>query len=884
MNRRKKVGQLHQMVRELNASATWAILPSALEGLSPALAQSVEIGEALPAPIHAAMGRSSSNDGPPEMLGDIAVIPITGMIRTNVDMWSEWGFGTALPDIRSKISQAVESPKVKGILLYVDSPGGQAAGNEELSAEIFAARDKKPICTYSPFLMASAAYYLGSAASSVYVGKTATVGSIGVIIVHSQWTDPTVKFEVVRYGQNKAQGNPYEPLGEKGRAELQKLADSLGQMFDASVARNRNVSQETVSSRFGSGSVFVGQQAVQRGLADGVASSLDEVLAMFGNQAKTKRTTFAAAAPSVAASLPSLAPAAEFLAESRSQISLDGSGSAAPHFAATVQEESKMNPKIKAALFARGLIAALDAADAVCEAAVNAFFAGRGSDRPKTDEETLATLNGTAQAKTIDASAAPPKTDDKPAANVEAAHKREMEEARVAAKVSERQRVADITARGELLGKTQAEIAAAIATDQTPQQVADAWLMARKNDPGNKPLGVSITVEESGQKAFAKDTIDAFCIRLGLNVDKPSAEAVRRGRAGITLTHAAKQSLELCGHKLDPYADNEQIAKEAISLERGENTRVLAGDESPYNRPSSFPNLLSALANKLYDEGLARAQPTYQAWTGTIMGDLADLKPAPIVARSTPYKMDEVVGDEDFKQFSLSEEILSSIQVRRFGNAFGWTPTLVANDDLGAFAENVLGLGMMAELTVNRLCLDVLTGNPYLLDTYQLIDGTSHSNDITSGAGAPTTAQWTSMQNKVAAQTPVGGRGYIREPLSVVLVPPQLREAALQVFAGFGSVPEIKNPATDANVNIYRGTAQVVVEPELQASSATAWYGFCNPATAAAVVRAYFRGWGPGGRRFTWFEQSCQTQWVAFEMRVGVAAKQYRTLVRNPGA
>jgi ClpP class serine protease len=183
------------------------------------------------------------------MVGDIAVIPITGMIRTNVDVWSEYGYGTALPDIRSKLQHAVESPKVKGILLYADTPGGQAAGNEELSAEIYAARDKKPICTYSPFLMASAGYYLGSAAGNVLVGPTATIGSIGVIIVHSQWTDPAVKFEVVRYGANKALGNPYEPLGDKGRAELQKIADSMGQMFDMSVARNRGVSQETVASR-----------------------------------------------------------------------------------------------------------------------------------------------------------------------------------------------------------------------------------------------------------------------------------------------------------------------------------------------------------------------------------------------------------------------------------------------------------------------------------------------------------------------------------------------------------------------------------------------------------------------------------------------------------
>jgi hypothetical protein len=97
-------------------------------------------------------------------------------------------------------------------------------------------------------------------------------------------------------------------------------------------------------------------------------------------------------------------------------------------------------------------------------------------------------------------------------------------------------------------------------------------------------------------------------------------------------------------------------------------------------------------------------------------------------------------------------------------------------------------------------------------------------------------------------------------------------------------VPEVKNPATDATINIYRGMATVVEEPELQGYSSTKWWGFADPTRAPAIKRGYFRGWGRGGRRETWWDPRAQTQWVSYEIRVGVAASEYRTVVENFGA
>ena len=118
----------------------------------------------------------------------------------------------------------------------------------------------------------------------------------------------------------------------------------------------------------------------------------------------------------------------------------------------------------------------------------------------------------------------------------------------------------------------------------------------------------------------------------------------------------------------------------------------------------------------------------------------------------------------------------------------------------------------------------------------------------------------------------------------MLLAPPQLRVKSLQLLAPFGQVPEIKNPTTDATLNIYRGTGKVVIEPELQAASSVIWYGMTDPTRMPLVVRVYQTGWGEGPKRTSWVDPETGTAWVAYEVRVGAAVKDYRAGVRNNGA
>src|SRR4029453_14892345 len=117
--------------------------------------------------------------------------------------------------------ELMKDPAVKGVVLDVDSPGGSVYGVRELADEIRAARGQKPVEAVANAFMASAAYYIGSAAEKVWVTPSGSAGSIGVYDAHvdlSKFTETMgEKWTFVSYGDNKLLGNPFEPLSEEAQ-------------------------------------------------------------------------------------------------------------------------------------------------------------------------------------------------------------------------------------------------------------------------------------------------------------------------------------------------------------------------------------------------------------------------------------------------------------------------------------------------------------------------------------------------------------------------------------------------------------------------------------------------------------------------------------------
>jgi signal peptide peptidase SppA len=215
--------------------------------------------------------------------GNVAVISINGALVNNDSWMNEYRGVTGYPEIRAALIYAATKPGVGAIVLDINSGGGSVAGVSDTS-DLISTIDKKmmPVYAHSDGGVMSAAYWLASSARSLSVGKVAESGSIGVLMVHKEMSkmlkDEGVTATVLRAGEFKALGNPYEALSDKAKVELQGQLDVMYEMFVTHVADARGVTYASADKKMAQGRVFIGEQAVTAGLVDKV-STFDAVVA-----------------------------------------------------------------------------------------------------------------------------------------------------------------------------------------------------------------------------------------------------------------------------------------------------------------------------------------------------------------------------------------------------------------------------------------------------------------------------------------------------------------------------------------------------------------------------------------------------------------------------
>jgi len=212
------------------------------------------------------------------IIDGIAVIEISGGLTYRAYCW----WTTSYLDIRDSFRAAIADERVNSVLFLIDSPGGEVAGLFDLVDEIYHARGTKPIIAVADETAFSAAYAIASAADEVYLSRTAEVGSIGVIAIHTDQSgfdkNLGVKYTPIYAGDRKNDFNPHEPLKADAREVLKVHVDKLYDMLTAVIARNRSMSQAAVIAT--QSGFYMGAAAVDAGLADGVLSAKDTVTRM----------------------------------------------------------------------------------------------------------------------------------------------------------------------------------------------------------------------------------------------------------------------------------------------------------------------------------------------------------------------------------------------------------------------------------------------------------------------------------------------------------------------------------------------------------------------------------------------------------------------------
>lgn len=237
--------------------------------------------------------------GEPSYANGVAVIPVIGSLVRRKTMMDAFSGLTSYGDVAKCLRCAGDDPRVRGVLLQVDSFGGEASGVFELCDEIYAFRGKKPIWAVADVDALSAGYAILCQADRVLVAPSGSAGSIGAVAVHcerSQFNEAMgYTYTVFRAGARKAELNSLEPVtkaaAEKVSASLAKVRES----FIASVVRARKGSGLTAKSvRDGEGQFYDADDALRLKLVDGL---------------QTYEAAFAELAASVAVTEPARAPA-----------------------------------------------------------------------------------------------------------------------------------------------------------------------------------------------------------------------------------------------------------------------------------------------------------------------------------------------------------------------------------------------------------------------------------------------------------------------------------------------------------------------------------------------------------------------------------------------
>jgi len=209
--------------------------------------------------------------------GTVAVIPVIGTLTQRGDMiGSAQTRSTA--EIAAEVRAAAAEPSVDGILLEIDSPGGEVFGIPEAWASIRESGRMKPVVAHANSIAASAALYLASAANEFWITPSGEAGSVGVYALHVDMGKALESmgeawdFIVASKSPYKIEGNPSGPLTDEARGYLQRNIDRYMGMFLRDLARGRGVSEKRVEADFGGGRMLNPAQAVAVGMADGVAS------------------------------------------------------------------------------------------------------------------------------------------------------------------------------------------------------------------------------------------------------------------------------------------------------------------------------------------------------------------------------------------------------------------------------------------------------------------------------------------------------------------------------------------------------------------------------------------------------------------------------------
>lgn len=283
-------------------TGAWAIEPDKLREIQAIYATHLRGEKIDVAAIEARLGRPLVSEQQAYTVepGGVAVLRLSGVIAPKANLFMQVSGGISTQMATKQLESAAVDARVRSIVLAMDTPGGNVIGTPEMAAAVQELATVKPIVTHSDGALASAGYWIGSAANAIYIsGPTVQVGSIGVVVDRTFNPNSTQREESIVAGRYKRLARSNEPLSDEARAVVQADVDYVYSLFVDAVAQYRGTTAQQVLDRMAEGRVFRGQQAIDAGLVDGV-STLDALVESMATDpapyAQRRKAVFAVAA------------------------------------------------------------------------------------------------------------------------------------------------------------------------------------------------------------------------------------------------------------------------------------------------------------------------------------------------------------------------------------------------------------------------------------------------------------------------------------------------------------------------------------------------------------------------------------------------------------
>jgi signal peptide peptidase SppA len=733
--------------------------------------------------------------------GQVAVLNIYGTIAPRVSAMQDISGGVSAEAVSRAFDAAIANDNVSAIVLNIDSPGGAVGGIAELSQKIFAARGTKPIVAVASGDMASAAYWIGSAADRVVVAPSANnTGSIGALSV---FEDDSRALEMegidrTAIGSSEFKAEGWGPMTDGLKAYLTDRVKAIGTQFEMDVARNRGVSLAKVQADYGRGRTYLAADAVKQGMADSIGT-LESVLAELGVDAGS----------SLSATSAKSAQMKEQVMNFESWCRSIG------------QDPAKLTAAQKTQL--RDLYAEIAAGTVVdVKAITQRVSAIVATETASTGDEIITRTAAPLQISADDIIAQVNLTS-----------------------LSDSQKLTLIAS----LTKERATLTYASLLDKVNQAVVD----------GTKAnaAGATVVAGLAEQDKFRTQARDAILARTWIQnrpsqiFDVQSQEMVAWNPQGRdfqlrSLPRLAEQCIIMAGvpqevvRRLAP-ADIARIVLGADLRQFG-----IMASGGAYNVTGMFSNIFYDASHVILRRSYMEAKTTFQLWMK--QGEsLTDFKPVHKVIAGELSDPKAIPEDGEFEETSTTDG-RESYKLTVWGEVWSQTWQMIVGDVLGAFTDTQAKQGRAMRRKQNKLAYGVLKDNANLSDGGALFNATAitsaggHAN-LTTGAGAPSVATLNTLTSKMMTQT--GLNASDRTTLGLMPKwlphPPAMRGTVLNLLQST-SDPASSNANSK---NIWENELQPITEAELSLAaggSDVAWYLGADFNDVDTIEYAYLQG------------------------------------------